>query len=406
LLFAMLFTVGTYYFIFVNTMNTFYVKSLTDSTSAMQDQLAENLQIVGVAGNSNHLTLTITNAGARSSNITDVLVVDPSNAINGYGLGFSSNTSPVLPAPVGMSATSLPFDTGLTIVPGTYTIKVITQRGNAFVTVYPQPLPSYAQQAESSGALTIDLSTFKWLQPTGNQQTGLLAGGFPADSVTTTASDVIFQVVFTNHDPQNRGVSLWPDSSVSAITTNQQANQKNIQVTNFYVTDGLNNNNNPTGIVAYNSTKDFIHLTPGVPTTIYFGANSPRTNQMSGISNLNDVPFLAFFSLTGQFDDKTPYAQTIAFPTGIVTSSSVTLSATSGSTNAGIVVTGNGFTNNVKGAVMWMDSTDKQTTLGTFTTNNNGNVNVNFYVPNASAGYYIVDVTDYVNSYYIVFHHT
>ena len=49
LLFSMLFTVGTGYFLFVNNANTFYVKQLSDRTSAMQAQLNEILQVSSAA---------------------------------------------------------------------------------------------------------------------------------------------------------------------------------------------------------------------------------------------------------------------------------------------------------------------------------------------------------------------
>jgi hypothetical protein len=135
----MIFTVGTGFFIFVNNVNTAYVKSLSDRSSAMQDQLSETLQIAGAAGAGNHLTITATNSGAKNANVTDVLVIDPGRALHTYGIGFASNTTPVLPVPVSLAGSSPSLDTGLVIVSGTYTIKVITQRGNAFVGSYPPP---------------------------------------------------------------------------------------------------------------------------------------------------------------------------------------------------------------------------------------------------------------------------
>src|SRR5207302_1329991 len=137
--FGMIFTVGTGFFIFVNNVNTAYVKSLSDRSSAMQDQLSETLQVSGAPGAGNHLMITATNSGAKNANVTDILVVDPGRALHTYGIGFASNTAPALPQPVSLARSSPSLDTGLVIVAGTYTLKVITQRGNTFVAAYPLP---------------------------------------------------------------------------------------------------------------------------------------------------------------------------------------------------------------------------------------------------------------------------
>ena len=81
ILFSMLFSVGTGYFLFVNTTNTLYVQSLSDRTSAMQAQLNEALGVASAAGSNNHLTLTVTNNAAISTNITGVLLIDPNKAL-------------------------------------------------------------------------------------------------------------------------------------------------------------------------------------------------------------------------------------------------------------------------------------------------------------------------------------
>jgi hypothetical protein len=152
--FGMIFTVGTGFFIFVNNVNTAYVKSLSDRSVAMQDQLSETLQVSGGAGVGNHLTITATNNGAKNANVTDVLVVDPAKILHTYGIGFASNTAPILPVPVSLAGSSPALDTGLVIVSGTYTIKVITQRGNAFVNTYP---PSSPPTSPGGNALLVQM---------------------------------------------------------------------------------------------------------------------------------------------------------------------------------------------------------------------------------------------------------
>src|SRR5437899_10401569 len=129
-MFSMLFSVGTGYFLFVNTTNTFYVKSLSDRTSAMQAQLNEDVGVVSAAGTNNHLTLTVTNNAAISTNITGVLLIDPNKALYTFGVGLSSNTTPALP--IGLSqGGSATVDTSLLIVAGTDPKKFLTPGGHA-----------------------------------------------------------------------------------------------------------------------------------------------------------------------------------------------------------------------------------------------------------------------------------
>src|SRR2546426_3047655 len=135
----MLFSVGTGYFLFVNTMNTFYVKSLSDRATAMQAQLSENLQVTPSASALNHLTFTVTNTRGVNANVTNVFILSPTNVLSSLGIGFALNTSPILPQPLNSGVPSPTFDTGLIIAAGTYTIKVVTQRGNVFVTTSPPP---------------------------------------------------------------------------------------------------------------------------------------------------------------------------------------------------------------------------------------------------------------------------
>src|SRR5256885_16935971 len=151
----MLFSVGTGYFLFINTMNSFYVKNLSDRTSAMQAQLNEILQVsTGAASGNNHLTLTVTNKGPTDSNITAVYVTGPASAFYTYGIGFSSNTTPALPIGAGQGG-SATVDTGIVIqTGGAYKLKVVTQRGNTFSATYPQTAVSLASQALASGAIS------------------------------------------------------------------------------------------------------------------------------------------------------------------------------------------------------------------------------------------------------------
>jgi hypothetical protein len=214
LLFAMVFSIGEGYFLFINNVNTFYVKTLSDRTSAMQAQLSEILQVVSAAGNSNHLTITVTNIGPIDANITDVLVIDPGNTLYTYGIGFSSNTTPALPVSVRQSG-SATVDTGIVIVgAGTYTIKVLTQKGNAYSANYPQSPVSLAENALASGAigdLYIAFHTFTWYKvATCNVNQKCLqkqGNGFALPAASTT-SPIAFSMLVTNLNSLRQNITL------------------------------------------------------------------------------------------------------------------------------------------------------------------------------------------------------
>src|SRR5256712_6114712 len=166
LLFSMIFSVGAGYFMFVINGESQYSQALANRTQGLQSKLVESLRITPASGASNHLVFTATNIGGTAANITDVFVLDPSGVTHTYGLGFGgSNTTPALPGGVTPQKTSASYDTGITIVPGTYTIKVITHRGNAYTATYP--VPPTTSFASSTGSLTVDLSSFRWVQLTG-----------------------------------------------------------------------------------------------------------------------------------------------------------------------------------------------------------------------------------------------
>ncbi len=214
LFFAMLFSVGTGYFLFVNNANTFYVKGLSDRGSATQAQLAEILQVVSAAGGgNNHLTLTVTDTGPIDANITGVLVIDPNKALFTYGIGFSSNTTPALPIGVSQGG-SATVDTGILIIPGTYTIKVLTQRGNAFSGTYPPTAVVLASQALASGAigdLYLTFHTLTWYKVVTcnvNQQCLQRQGSGFSIPASSTSSPIAFSISVTNLNSLQQNITL------------------------------------------------------------------------------------------------------------------------------------------------------------------------------------------------------
>src|SRR3989449_2996081 len=231
----MLFTVGTGYFMFVINGESQYTHTLANRAAGLQSQLAGSLTITPASGASNHLVFTATNIGGAAANITDVFVVDPSGVTHTYGVGFgASNTTPALPGGVTPQKTSLSYDTGITIVPGVYTIKVITHRGNAYTATYP-PAPT-TSFASATGSLTVDLSSFKWVQLTGtssitqenyapNCNASLCGLGF--NSNVATGDTIVYAVGWPNHaapatptDTRGDTFTLGASNTVSVPSNN------------------------------------------------------------------------------------------------------------------------------------------------------------------------------------------
>jgi hypothetical protein len=141
ILFTMMFTVGLGYFLFVNASNGAYDTELATRVSMMQDELQENLQVAAAQGSGGTLTVTITNAGGIAANAVALFVTTPSGTVSSFGTGLPSNTNPALPLPVSVGRTTSSIDTGISVQPGTYVVKVLTQRGSSFTTTYPPQTP-------------------------------------------------------------------------------------------------------------------------------------------------------------------------------------------------------------------------------------------------------------------------
>jgi hypothetical protein len=247
-------------------------------------------------------------------------------------------------------------------------------------------------------------------------QSGVSQGGYPTIGVPNEVS-LVFQITFTNQDPQGRSVTLWPQSalSMSAVKSSGggeggdhqfSGEEGGANIKPYYIIDAINGGVN--GIIAYNSTQNFVTLAPGVKTTLYFGARNPLGSNVNTVQEDLQSLFMAFFALTGQYSDKSLYGQTIPYPVGIVTGAAASTSITTGGTGASVTVTGNGFNRNARAFVGWIDSTGKITSLTKFTTDGSGNVpaGTTFTVPSVGAGFYSVIVSDYSNTVLRTFQHT
>lgn len=153
LLFAMVFSVGTSYFLFVNSNNLLYSQVASNRNSAVQSGLSEDAVLSTSTTTTSYIQFKVENAGGISVNVSSFFVLDSNGGLEFCQHG-SASPCPSLPFVVSAGATSSQVSTGIKYAsPTTYIIKLVTQRGNIFTATYPPTSTSLAAQAISSGAI-------------------------------------------------------------------------------------------------------------------------------------------------------------------------------------------------------------------------------------------------------------
>ena len=167
IMFAILFTVGTSYFIFIGSENASYVSSLLKATNNVQGTLQESLSVTTTLESDGDVGFYVNNTSSVTVNMTAVLVISSTGALlKCDGIGFPvgagcGNTTPSLWAVVNAGYGSSTYDTGYVYVAGTTdTVKVLTARGNNYAASYPEP----ASQSGSSQSVTVNLDNLRWIQ--------------------------------------------------------------------------------------------------------------------------------------------------------------------------------------------------------------------------------------------------
>jgi hypothetical protein len=209
----MLFTVGTGYFLWINTNNGTYSQALAQRGTAIQDQQMEDLVLNATLGTNGNLMLLITNVGGIGVNATDLFVtvppslIPPSPLTNVYpcplatlvgnecsfGLGLTLNTaSPnLLPIVISAGVNSPAIDTTVPVPAGTpppaltYLIKVLTQRGNTFGTTFSPEVRSVSTRLQPSSIVAVGSSV---------NDSAFLTG------VTSTAGGTVQYEYFASND--------------------------------------------------------------------------------------------------------------------------------------------------------------------------------------------------------------
>lgn len=154
-MFAMLFTVGASYFLFVNENNMLYSQAQGARASTLSSQQSEEMTIVATADpNTGLISFTAQDLGATTSTVSSFFVLNSTGTVLAFCQKGTGGTCPTLPFSVNQGTISGLTSTGINYSsPNTYTITVVTQLGNVFTTTYPPSATSLASQALSSGAI-------------------------------------------------------------------------------------------------------------------------------------------------------------------------------------------------------------------------------------------------------------
>ncbi len=302
ILFAMIFTVGTSYFLFVNSTNQQYVQSLVPRVNTLSDAGTESLLVTTtLLSSNNHIGFYLNNTGGVNANVTAFLLYSSTSTplqCVGKGLPASSCTAQsvtftlcsnascstdVSPAPSSVvdnvgKGTSV-VDTGYTYSTGTVTVKVITARGGVFSQTYPltttnNPV-SNALNAGAIGDLYLTFTDYKsWtITTTGCSNSGDFSG------YCLSSSSSAFSVSANNKCYSTFYCEIF---SVRVTDLNQQKYSIQLsQVSLFYQLYSAGSNGKagyyPWYVITNSSMNLYKHfhvinLTYNQPQTIIFGA--------------------------------------------------------------------------------------------------------------------------------------
>jgi flagellin-like protein len=237
MLFAMLFSVGTSYFLFVNQNNLLYNQAASNRNSAVQSALSEDALLTAAANPSTSvISFTIDNTGGVLINASAFFVTDNTGTVVAYckhSLSGTVGTCPPLPVAVGVGSSSVSISTGVVYSSTkSYTISVVTQSGNVFTATYPPTATSLAAQALSSGAigdLYLAFQSYHYYHvtsgsgcPSGTPYSGYcvtnLGKAFAiSHSLMSSGYDIAFSVTITNFNQEGNNIVLDPYTLMTLV---------------------------------------------------------------------------------------------------------------------------------------------------------------------------------------------
>ncbi len=313
-LFAIVFTTGATYFTFV-TLNMQNLNTELLSRNQMENnRLLERYTPVSFFNSSvGTIGLNITNSGSISVKIVAIVVYNSTlvATLNGQP---GSQTTPNLPIFINPVSTKATIDTGIKPKLGeTYSIRVLSDRGNMAQTTYPE-IASAAVVAASLiskgvGDVQMSFTTLKWatqmIIPLVWNDGAIIAGG---------TQKVIWKVNLTNHSQKD--IFLSHDSILTVI----RGGGSNTE--GWYVIKSVNEQ---TGAITALGDSEYIKIPAdpynvakgGTPVTVYFtatviGGTTPETFPAQA-----DV-WMVMIGLTGTYTtagSSETYSQLIPFKT-------------------------------------------------------------------------------------------
>ena len=167
ILFVMLFTIGTGYFLWINNNNSILSQAQANRVQSVQQQQLEDLVVTpafcGSCGN--HLTFSAKNTGSTAVDMIADFVDTAGSPVCTHSNSVNNGNGEVL----NPGANSTSIDTLCTYTSGTtVTIKVLTQRGNVFSATYSGPGVGTSLSANPVilGQSVYDTATLSGVTPT------------------------------------------------------------------------------------------------------------------------------------------------------------------------------------------------------------------------------------------------
>lgn len=425
-LFAMIFTTGAGYFLFVTNQNKNFVTALNGVQSSYRQKTMEDAVVTPPSSQGSTVRVVVRNAGASVLNITSIVLDDASGSfIQYYGKYNPSvsgggpvptctqsnpsppcNTSPNLPIYVAPGSSSPIIDTLYQGANGVeYTVQVLTSDGNVFTGGYPFPVGQnvlLSQLSQGVGSFVIIASSMRFYyatgQPTGD---GFEVGGFYSNVIPGNTK-ILFTVQMQNVDPFGRAITLNQRSLLTAggVPASGQL---------WYLVQTIQQNTN-CGQCPYVDGTAYTHPVT-VPyegsDTLYFGANSPGGTCSTGSpgngcvnSESSNSPLGTFLLLYGSYDNGSPFAQTVPFAATLVSGatdacySGCSSGQPEGNQGASVTLSLTGFTSPPQ--AYWVNP-DSSTQVVTTTTSTS---QVKFTIPSTAqhSTYYAVAIDDGVEA--------
>jgi hypothetical protein len=347
-MFALVFTIGTSFLLFVNGTNLLYSQSLVGRANKMQDRLSEQL-LIGTLLTGSHVAFYVNNTGGLNANITAAFVLDTfGNVLKCEGKGLQSpcvNSTPPLPVVVNVGRGSAVMDTGYVYGSGTYTVELVTQRGGTFSATYP-PTAIYppiinAITLGAFGALYLKFDSYTYYRvysgggcPSGGANSGYCLSNqgkaFTIANSYVTGNSIAFSVTFTNIDPKQANITLDKYASLIQLwpgpVNGNCAPSSCVLDNNWFIVSNSSNTILKTYspiVLFYNIpvTVVFATYTPGnfTPNTYFFtSSNAPGVGQLVAVNlYAHGWKATSFSKITGSsppvgnYGQNSPYVSTL-----------------------------------------------------------------------------------------------